>query len=115
MPSAQPMLDFDGPPAQVSRGARAVRLGRHQVNVTPVFDAYWRFAAERQNIFYLRLKGTAGPLTNDLVLRSFKFTNAYHASDRVSQYLIKNVIYRDDLPKDETNVFFRILLFKLFN
>jgi hypothetical protein len=33
----------------------------------------------------------------------------------VSQFLIRNVIYRDDLPCDETNQFFRILLFKLFN
>ena len=28
-----------------------------------------------------------------------KFTNAYRASDRVSQYLIRNVIYRPDLPR----------------
>jgi hypothetical protein len=33
----------------------------------------------------------------------------------VSQYLIRRTIYRDDLPNDERNVFFRIILFKLFN
>ncbi len=44
-----------------------------------------------------------------------KFTNAYRASDRVSQYLIRNVIYRSDLPSDPEEVVFRILLFKLFN
>src|ERR1019366_4362241 len=42
-----------------------------------------------------------------------KFTNAYRASDRVSQYLIKEVIYAGNRPPDE--VFFRTLLFKLFN
>src|ERR1019366_483740 len=36
-------------------------------------------------------------------------------SDRVSQYLIRRVIYRDDLPNDVAEVVFRILLFKLFN
>ena len=47
--------------------------------------------------------------------RQYKFTNAYRASDRVSQYLIRRVIYRDDLPNDPAEVVFRILLFKLFN
>lgn len=112
MPAAQPMLDLDAP---ASRHARSVTIGRREVNVTPVFDAYWRFAAERQSIFFRRLVGVTDALTNDPVLRGFKFTNAYRASDRVSQYLIKNVIYREDLPRDETNVFFRILLFKVFN
>jgi len=88
---------------------------RRKNSVTPVFYAYWRFAAERQRIFYRRLTRTVGHLTNDPVLRNFKFTNAYRASDRVSQYLIRNVIYREDLPRDGTNLFFRILLFKLFN
>lgn len=114
MPDVEPMFDFDDP-VQTGGRTRSVRIGQHDVDVTPVFDAYWRFAAERQSIFYRRLTGATGALTDDPVLRSFKFTNAYRASDRVSQYLIKNVIYRDDLPSDETNLFFRILLFKLFN
>ena len=49
------------------------------------------------------------------VLATYKFTNAYRASDRVSQYLIRHVIYRADLPNTPREVFFRILLFKLFN
>lgn len=92
-----------------------VSINGTTLRVTPVFYAYWRFAAERQRIFYRRLNQTTGDLTNDPVLQKFKFTNAYRASDRVSQYLIRNVIYRDDLPCDETDLFFRILLFKLFN
>jgi alpha-glutamyl/putrescinyl thymine pyrophosphorylase clade 1 len=83
--------------------------------ITPVFHAYWHFAAERQRIFFRRLNNAGDALTSDPVLKNFKFTNAYRASDRVSQYLIRNVIYRDDLPADDHNVFFRILLFKLFN
>jgi hypothetical protein len=93
----------------------SVSIGGHNVATTPVFYAYWRFAAERQRIFYRRLREVNGPLTEDPILRRFKFTNAYRASDRVSQFLIRNVIYRDDLPNDEINLFFRVLLFKLFN
>lgn len=82
---------------------------------TEAYDTYWKFASERQNIFFRRLNGDNAPWTQDPVLLDYKFTNAYRASDRVSQYLIKNVIYRDDLPDSASEVFFRILLFKLFN
>lgn len=81
--------------------------------VTPVFDTYWRFAAERQAIFFKRFRGERPPFTDDLILQQYKFTNAYRASDRVSQYLIKNVIYKGDQSEQET--FFRIILFKTFN
>jgi hypothetical protein len=82
---------------------------------TVVYTTYWRFAAERQNVYFNRLKGLAQPWTDDSILRTFKFTNAYRASDRVSQYLIRNVIYRADLSPDVREVFFRIMLFKFFN
>jgi hypothetical protein len=80
---------------------------------TAVFDAYWRFAAERQNIFLKRQTQSVPPWTTDPILTQFKFTNVYRASDRVSQFLIRNVIYAGD--DDPAEVIFRILLFKLFN
>ncbi len=80
-----------------------------------VYDSYWRFAAERQATFFRRLEGEPQPWTKDPVIRAHKFTNAYRASDRVSQYLIRSVIYRRDLPDDHDEVVFRTLLFKLFN
>lgn len=80
---------------------------------TVVFDTYWRFAVERQAIFFWRIKKQWGPWTEDSILQEYKFTNAYRASDRVSQYLIRNVIYKGDPSPGE--VFFRIILFKLFN
>ena len=81
---------------------------------TIIFDTYWKFAFERQNIFFKRLECPHGyPWTKDDVLCSYKFTNAYRASDRVSQYLISNVIQKGSQKNDE--VFFRIILFKLFN
>ena len=81
--------------------------------ITPVYDAYWKFAAERQEIFFKRINRMMNSYTSDNVLREYKFTNAYRASDRVSQYLIKNVIYKGDNSPEE--VFFRIILFKVFN
>lgn len=78
-----------------------------------VYDTYWRFAAERQAIFFRRAEGHEPPWTDDEILQQYKFTNAYRASDRVSQYLIRNVIYEGDQSPEE--VFFRIVLFKLFN
>lgn len=80
---------------------------------TLVFETYWRFAAERQAIFFRRVAGDPPPWTTDPVLQEYKFTNAYRASDRVSQYLIRHVIYTGDSSPDE--VFFRTILFKFFN
>ena len=80
---------------------------------TPVYDAFWRFAAERQNIYMKRVQGLPRPWTDDPILDTYKFTNCYRASDRVSQYLIRNVIYRGDQSAKE--VFFRTILFKMFN
>lgn len=85
------------------------------VQATEVYGSYWAFAAERQGVFMRRLRGDAAPWTSDPIIRTYKFTNAYRASDRVSQYLIRQVIYRADLPTSGEEVLFRILLFKLFN
>lgn len=80
---------------------------------TVVYDTFWQFALERQRIFFRRLEGCSPPWTKDPILARFKFTNAYRASDRVSQYLIRHVIYEGSQSLDE--VFFRIMLFKVFN
>jgi hypothetical protein len=78
-----------------------------------VFDTYWRFAVERQAMYFRRLKGQAAPWTEDRVLHEHRFTNAYRASDRVSQYLIRHVLYRGDAGVRDTVL--RLLLFKVFN
>lgn len=82
---------------------------------TEVYDSYWKFAALRQDVFFSRIEGNQFPWTDDPILSKHKFTNAYRASDRVSQYLIKEVIYNDNLSDSPKEVLFRILLFKLFN
>lgn len=78
-----------------------------------VYDTYWKFLAERQNIFFERLTNNQHPWSRDNILNDYKFTNVYRASDRVSQYLIKDVIYNGSQEPNE--LFFRIILFKIFN
>lgn len=85
----------------------------NKLKKSTVYSVFWNFAFERQEIFFNRLK-RKNVLTRDPILKQFKFTNVYRAADRVSQYLIKNVIY-DCKDNNPYNVFFRILLFKIFN
>lgn len=80
-----------------------------------IFDTYWNFAAERQRVFYRRLHGYSAPWTEDPVISKYKFCNAFRASDRVSQDLIRRIIYGEHLSQDPDDVLFRLLLFRFFN
>lgn len=82
---------------------------------TAVYDSYWYFAAERQAIYERQLTDPHGPWTTDPILASYRFTNSYRAADRVSQYLIGDVQYRSDRSQAPAELFFRTLLFKIFN
>lgn len=81
-----------------------------------VHDTYWRFAARRHEIFLKRFEGDPEPWGADEILRRYKFCNTYRAADRVSQYMIREVIYGEGVealaPED---VFLRIVLFRLFS
>src|SRR4051812_44983673 len=79
-------------PSTPRRGPRCAPSHILPLKPSVVYDTYWKFAAERQEVFFRRLAGGRGPWTSDPVLNEFKFTNAYRASDRVSQYLIRHVI-----------------------
>jgi hypothetical protein len=94
-------------------GPSAIVLAGRELHPTPVFETYWRFAAERQRIYEARLAGQAPPWTDDPILSGHRFTNCYRASDRVSQYLIMRVSYEGAQSWEE--VFFRTLMFKIFN
>jgi hypothetical protein len=108
------MSELDmGPEVVGKAGGRTALVSRTPPKPSPVFDTYWRFAAERQAIYFRRLAGTRGPWTTDPILTEYKFTNVYRASDRVSQYLIREVIYRG--AYDAQDVVLRVLLFKIFN
>ena len=110
-PASQLGLQFAS--LELPQEAPYVFSGIEPAKPTVIYDTYWRFACERQVTFFNRWKGSPPPWTDDQILQEYKFTNAYRASDRVSQFLIKEVIYTGDQSPEE--LFFRILLFKLFN
>ncbi len=88
-------------------------VGSRRLRPTPVFGSYWHLAAERQSVFFRRVRGEAPPWTMDPVIGAHRFTNTYRASDRVSQYLINEVVYAGSFDAESTVL--RILLFKIFN
>jgi hypothetical protein len=91
----------------------------HSVRAQPkpreeVFRLYWYFAAERQAIFERRVAGQQAPWTNDPILETFKFCNVFRASDRVSQYLIRDVAYAADAGTAADRLF-QIVAFRTFS
>jgi len=85
------------------------------MNFTPNenFYYYLYLIKERMNIFWNRLEGKH-PYTEDKIFQENKFTNVYRVLDRVSQYLLRNVIYNGN-TYSKKDMFWRILLFKHFN
>lgn len=79
-----------------------------------VYELYWKFAAERQKAFEARVSGAAWPWTQDRILQEYKFCNVFRAADRVSQYMIRDVAYREDdsAPQDRL---FQIVAFRTFS
>lgn len=95
------------------RRTQVFAVGHRELRTTPAFDSYWALAAERQRMFFRRVRHETPPWTADPVLATNRFTNAYRASDRVSQYLINEVIY--DAERSRESTILRVLLFKIFN
>lgn len=79
-----------------------------------VYRAYWTLAVRRQEIFERRMAGDPGPWTTDPILKQYKFCNTFRASDRVSQFLIRDVIY-DGKKRSPESTLLRIILFRLFS
>ena len=79
-----------------------------------VFRYYFYFIQERMKIFWNKYEHKQ-LLTDDPILKEYKFTNVYRACDRVSQYLIREVINKDSGKYRPKDVLLRILVFKVFN
>lgn len=83
---------------------------------TPIFGTFWKFAAERQRIFWAKQEGQQPPYTADPILATYRFTNPYRVTDRISQFLLRNVIYDGQENSRSPNATLaRIILFKVFN
>lgn len=79
-----------------------------------IYDIYWHFAHERNEIFYRKNAGNPKPWTDDPILQKYKFCNSYRINDRGSQYLVGHVIYNGKIYKPADMVF-RIILYRIFN
>lgn len=79
-----------------------------------LIKTYWRFANRRMKAYFRKLEGDGPPYSSDDVINEYRFTNCYRASDRVSQKLIE-IQYDPDYDDSPREVFFRTMLFKLFN
>ena len=101
----------------ICRDLTCMRMNKNK-DIIPnddVFRYYFYFIQERMNMFWRKCEGSS-VLTTDSILRRYKFTNVYRACDRVSQYLIRNVIYdNDDKRYSSADILLRILVFKIFN
>ncbi|WP_315263723.1 nucleotide kinase domain-containing protein [Tannerella forsythia] len=75
---------------------------------------YFYFMQERMSIFWRKYEGHE-PLTEDPILKKYRFTNVYRACDRVSQYLIRDVISKDIEDYTPQDMLLRILVYKIFN
>lgn len=77
------------------------------------FDNFFWFVAERHRIHCLRIAGRNPPWTEDEILAEYAFTNVFRVFDRVTQYILCNVVGKGDEGLDDA--VFRVLLFRTFN
>jgi hypothetical protein len=78
------------------------------------YELYWYFASERQRVCERRIAGRPRPWTDDPILQTYKFYNVYRAADRVSQYMISEVCYRNE-PCTPEDRLFQIVAFRTFS
>lgn len=91
----------------------APRVVSHPTPRPGVYELYWTFASRRQSAYENRLAGRPGPWTDDPILQTYKFCNVYRAADRVSQYMIRDVVYGD--AANNADRIFEIVAFRTFS
>ncbi|KAI0259319.1 hypothetical protein BC834DRAFT_943413 [Gloeopeniophorella convolvens] len=90
-----------------------VEIAGRKFTLSPVIDTLFKWMAERHAIHQRRLAGQPWPWTDDPILQQHAFTNVFRIYDRVTQYIIRNVIEKGDQDLHETC--FRVILFRCFN
>ncbi|KAF8890671.1 hypothetical protein BD779DRAFT_1516396 [Infundibulicybe gibba] len=98
-------------PALQSAPKKIIVKGK-QLQPTIVFDTFWRFAAERKSIDDRRRSGQPAPWTDDPILQKYAFCNTYRVLDKVSQYIIREVIEKGS--QEPAEIVFRVTLFNIF-
>lgn len=78
-----------------------------------VLQTFFRYAHDRHQVFLRRKQGkTQEEWSDDPVLRSTKFANVYRVLDRLTQYVLTQVV--QDGPQELEEVCFRVFLFRSF-
>ncbi|EIW58728.1 uncharacterized protein TRAVEDRAFT_58866 [Trametes versicolor FP-101664 SS1] len=100
---------------QRSPGAtpKVVTFAKQKFHPNVVLDTFFTFVAERHRIHQRRLYGEQRPWTDDSILDTYPFTNVFRIYDRVTQYILHNVIAKGDQSLHEQC--FRVMLFRSFN
>lgn len=81
-----------------------------QLNIEAL-GLFWEFIDERQNIWHKRVvEGSDPPWTQDKVLRDNRFTNVYRELDPGTQYVIQNVLERD---QQRRNKILNVMIYRL--
>ncbi len=90
-----------------------VDIAGRKLKLSPVIDTLFLWMTERHAIHQRRLAGQPWPWTDDPIFRQHAFTNVFRVYDRVTQYIISNVIGKGD--QDLHEACFRVILFRCFN
>lgn len=75
-------------------------------------DGVLYFTWEREVIRIVKERGGETPYTNDPVLRDYKFTNIRRRDDRVTRWILTNLIEPDEERRD---LWFQLLIARLIN
>ncbi|KAK7440013.1 hypothetical protein VKT23_017266 [Stygiomarasmius scandens] len=91
---------------------KTIKIRGHTLYPTDAFDTFWYWCAERKLIDDRRRAGQSFPWTENKILQEWWFCNTFRILDRVSQYLVREVIEKGS--QDPTELVFRIALFSTF-
>ncbi|KAI8996543.1 hypothetical protein BD414DRAFT_478341 [Trametes punicea] len=105
-------VDFT-PGKRTPPALKVVMIAGRPFHPNLMLDTFFTFVSERHRIHQRRLAGKPPPWTNDTILATYPFTNVFRVYDRVTQYVLRNVIEKGDQGLHEQC--FRVMLFRSFN
>ncbi|EJF64224.1 hypothetical protein DICSQDRAFT_133894 [Dichomitus squalens LYAD-421 SS1] len=93
---------------------KVVDIAGLKLNPSPVLATFFAFVSERHQVFCRRLAGEPqSEWTQDPILQQYPFTNVFRVFDRVTQYILLEVVRKGDQALHEQC--FRLMLFRSFN
>ncbi|KAI0367036.1 hypothetical protein BV20DRAFT_951010 [Pilatotrama ljubarskyi] len=100
-------------PGKKGATPKVVSFAGRQFHPNLILDTFFTFVTERHRIHQRRLAGEAQPWTSDAILAAYPFTNVFRIYDRVTQFILRDVIQKGDQGLREQC--FRVMLFRSFN